>query len=643
MSVLILPHSRRAQPQGRVSVETSGKWRFVIHGPTLGTLVDLLGNQLSLQGGGSSWNLRSRVPTNYGVGYLARAYYGGDGGYVLNNGGALIERDQGTLVLLGKCRTVGGADYLGLSSTNFAIYRDGAPTSTAINIGGSLWLASVSSENTIWDGTPTVFRWGPLGREIWKGGRLIASTSAAPGGSAPSGNLTILNVSTNTDIDIGMLAHSPIWLDAARLSSDPWSVFNQSPRLVFFSAGASGGTSVNLEGAATGVSSANATLSSLLSVGLSGSANAQSRAEAEMSTRLALQGSALNSALATGNLRVLFGLIGSAGAGSSATGTVSAAARLSGSAVVASIGTGALSAGVKLTGAAIGGSAAAATLAIRTNLAGTAQSGSTAAGQINVASAGSGSAAGSSSASGTLAISIPLAGVATSLSLATGNLQVAAAGGGSATAGSSATGQISVTTPLTGAAQALSQAGATLVLGINLSGAALAASLASAGLTLSQLLGGSAAASSSASGTLSVGAVGGGSAVASSSATGTLAVRLNLSGAALASAQAVGLLGTDLVISLAGGATVQSVGDADIEVTIPLAGGALAGSVASGQGLAFGINLAGSATTTSQARGYIGNPPVTEVNERHVVRLKRRYGVIRTGRQPVVVGQKRRM
>lgn len=234
MTFIAYPTSRAAQPQGRVTVASRGDWRFALHAPSLDGLVDALGNPIALQGGGTDWLQRRRVAAPYGLGYRAHAFYGGDAGFVLTNGGAMIERAQGTLLLVGKCNAIGSAEYFGLDATNFRVGRDASATQTVVTIGNIIWFAPVSSENTIWDGTVTVFRWGPSGREIWKEGVLIASTTSAPGASAHSGNLTILGVSTNSDINIGMLAHSPQWLDAERLSVDPWSIFKSGARRLYF-------------------------------------------------------------------------------------------------------------------------------------------------------------------------------------------------------------------------------------------------------------------------------------------------------------------------------------------------------------------------------------------------------------------------
>lgn len=263
MTFVARPTLRNAQPQGRVAVASSAGWRFALHGPSLGGLVDPLGNLITLQGGGSDWRNRVPVVDRYGVGYRAQASLGGDGGLILPGAGALIDRQQGTLVLVGKHWSSVGAPYFGISATFFGIYRDGVGNRTGIRIGNSPWTPLVSSESTIWDGTPTVFCWGSFGREIWKGGELIASTTLAPGAGVHSGDLTVLSVGTGSDINLGLLAYSPQLLDASRLSVDPWSVFESRARRLYFDLptigggdAASGGSSSTVGVSAAGAGSA---------------------------------------------------------------------------------------------------------------------------------------------------------------------------------------------------------------------------------------------------------------------------------------------------------------------------------------------------------------------------------------------------
>lgn len=657
MSSIIIPRRALMQPQGRVVACRDFQASFLFNAAS--PYVDLAtGREFTL--GPDAQNAPFR-PTKQGVGYfpldtnVGTLYRAGflSKPEIIPGSVTLIAQVQGALYGNHAYFSMGGAGRGIGVSLNGAYSATGAavliPQVTYLGIAGytlpTTGLKPLDEPVTL----VAVTRAGSV--RAWANGVFLGSVAAGtPVATLVDDTISVGYVGGASNGYRGgttcfAVLPVPVEDDTAQsLSRNPWQMFAAEPRRTYFDVPSS--DTLNLTGSAASTSAASALISVLAS--LQGNAQAASIAAAEIATRLQVQGAAIAASLATGQLHVQ--------------------TTLSGSATTSSVGAGSLSAGIQLVGAALSSSSAAGEVKQTLALSGAAVMSSTATGQLDGGLSLTGSAGASSEATGTLATFISLMGsasasssatgnlgseeqkrldgVAVSMSVATGVVSIGTSLMGSAQAGSQATGSLTVTTPLAGDAESASTATGQLRLSTLLSGEAIAQSLAAAGISLTTLLTGSAESSSTATGTITSQTPGGGTAVASSEATGVLTIALSLTGAAQASAiatgaiqvtqninlegeatsssEATGTISVGAITNLEGGATSESFAAGLIVVQIPLSGSALASAVATGQQLLLNINLAGSATSGSSATGYLGEQPIQSVNDRWLIRRKRR-------------------
>lgn len=199
---------------------------------------------------------------------------------------------------------------------------------------------------------------------------------------------------------------------------------------------------------------------------------------------------------------------------------------LSGSALATAGASGALSVAIPITGASIGIVSASGALSVAMPLSGVAAGLASASGVVSLGVAISGSALSSASASGQMKIAIALSGAAIAQAVASGSMGVSSGAG------------------LSGAAYAQASAGGALSMAIPLAGAAQIHAGATGNLTTgnSAALAGTAVAVSAASGTLTIATKLSGSAIAQAVASGGLRLQIPLSGEAIANAIAYGAL-----------------------------------------------------------------------------------------------------
>jgi hypothetical protein len=242
VSVILLPDKWRRQPGALVEPEDYCTFAYnpAYSGPGLKACRGIPG---AFIGSASAYN---RAVANYG-GMLAlntQHFYGGDGGVGFAGAGGLLSSARGWLLIYGSLITNQSANYQRLvyTTTGLTISKDGASIAR-VAIGGSEWNASVSWGDIL-NGKPTVLSWGPDGRAIWNGGRLLASTASAPGATAISGTLSLCD-NDNQQIKHFLLAggvHAPV--TPAELSANPWQIFRKQPRILYFTAPSGGGATI---------------------------------------------------------------------------------------------------------------------------------------------------------------------------------------------------------------------------------------------------------------------------------------------------------------------------------------------------------------------------------------------------------------
>lgn len=231
---------------------------------------------------------------------------------------------------------------------------------------------------------------------------------------------------------------------------------------------ASGGTTVELTGAAVGGATASGSISKTAT--LAGTASGGASAAGSLTHEVPLAGSAVSTSIASGQLSVQVNLSGAAFAGALAAAQMSHGVLLSGAASGAGQAAATLSLQVGLSGAALASVQASGSLSKHVSLSGDAVGGASAAGSLVGTASLTGDAVGGAQAGGTLSLTIPLTAQAVANSLATGQLSVRVNLDGDAIGGALAGGTLSVTSivQLQGAAVGgASASGSLTVVGAN--------------------------------------------------------------------------------------------------------------------------------------------------------------------------------
>lgn len=378
---------------------------------------------------------------------------------------------------------------------------------------GNIWTGRLVASGLSFSSNPECYIFiagAERGREIWRDGKLEASSSANAPRSSYIGQTyigcdpVVTSVADSDNEEVYLFAVFPEALSQAQcreISANPYSIFEPRSRQVF---SASASASNDLSGLASSASSATGAITGNIeisgatisiasttgainqSVAIAGSAADVVSANGVATVNITLSGNGFVQTAASGALNQAMPLVGTAQGAADGQADLSAGtpSSLDGSAAIASAGTGQINLTVTLSGAAILRLLVAAGVDLSSTLSGGAQDTVSAAANLDPGSGLSGAAGGSADGSGGLILSIPITGSAQAVVTGSTGLSSTILLSEAAVIINKGTGDITVGVGgLTGAAIINALAGGNIALSVSVSAAALARSLAAATLS----------------------------------------------------------------------------------------------------------------------------------------------------------------